>query len=292
MKLSDFFDQQLIVRDNEFNVTYSQYFEAEKCIAYVDNIEFLNKLNLNKNISVVLTSKEFINLISDEKGIVLCEKPKEEFFKLHNKLALEKKFNLVNEHFIHESAKIAPTAIIGNNVQIGANVYICDYAIIKDNTIIGNNTRIESNAIIGADGMQTSYIEDKSFFIEHLGGVKIGNYCHIYEGAIIQKPYQAYFTEIGNYSKISVYVNVGHGSKIGENTVLAGGAQISGNSKIGNNVWIGPSVTIADSIIVGDNAKVRIGSVVIKNVKDSEDISGNFAVSHNSNLKNYLKLIR
>jgi UDP-3-O-[3-hydroxymyristoyl] glucosamine N-acyltransferase len=288
MKLSDFFDKNCVLFDANFDVPYSQYFVAEKCIAYIENIELLEKLSL-KTISALITKKELVEYLPEGKGIVICENPQKEFFNLHNRLALEKKFSLVLENYIHESARIASSAIIGKNVQIGANVQIGDYVIIKDNTIIGENTRIESNAIIGACGMQTSYLEDKTFYVEHLGGVKIGNYCKILEGAIIQKPYQAYYTEIGDYSTISVHVNIGHGSKIGKSTLIAGKAQISGLCTIGDNVWIGPSAIIADNIRIGDNAKIRIGSIVIRNVKEGDDVSGNFATNHNSNLKNYLK---
>jgi len=64
---------------------------------------------------------------------------------------------------------------------------------------------------------------------------------------------------------------------------------VSGNVIIGNSVWIGPSSTIRDGIKIGSNAKIRLGSVVLTDVAENEDVSGNFAYNHNKNLLNYLK---
>ena len=40
---------------------------------------------------------------------------------------------------------------------------------------------------------------------------------------------------------------------------------------------------------IGDDAEVRIGAVVIQDVPDGGDVSGNFARGHAGNMKRYLK---
>jgi len=60
--------------------------------------------------------------------------------------------------------------------------------------------------------------------------------------------------------------------------------------KMGNDVVLGPSVAIKDGITIGNRARIRLGSVVIEDVKDGTDLSGNFAVRHLSNLRNYARI--
>jgi len=45
-------------------------------------------------------------------------------------------------------------------------------------------------------------------------------------------------------------------------------------------VWIGPNSTISDHISIGNSAIITLGSVVCKNVKSKQTVTGNFALEH------------
>jgi UDP-3-O-[3-hydroxymyristoyl] glucosamine N-acyltransferase len=128
--------------------------------------------------------------------------------------------------------------------------------------------------------MLNTLVGGQSFPLLFAGGVKIGYRCEILTNAVIQRPYQAFYTNIGDDCKISVKAVVGHGVSIGRGTMVAGNAQISGDVVIGEEVWIGPSVTIASAVSVGDRAQVKLGSVVVSDVQPGQHVSGNFAVDH------------
>jgi len=53
---------------------------------------------------------------------------------------------------------------------------------------------------------------------------------------------------------------------------------------LGNNVWIGPKCVILNRLSIGDGSKVLMGPVVIRNVKENESVSGNFALPHDKHL--------
>lgn len=285
-----FFKGEQIIRDKDFLNTYAVGREIESTIAYANDLPTLNAINKISSISTVITNNNLIEKVIESKGVIVSQNPQKDFYNLHNFMVKEGHITLLNEHLIDDTAIISPTAKISKNVIIGKNVIIEDYVIIASNTVIGDDCVIDSFAVIGAKGMQRTTINGQLFYLEYAGGVKIGARTRILTKAIIQKPYQAFYTSIGHDSVISTNVVIGHGSLIGNNTLLSGNSAIAGNCSIGDEVWIGGGVIVADGIQIQDKAKVQIGSVVIKDVKSNETVSGNFAFDHKKNLKHHLKI--
>lgn len=281
--------QEYVKRDGAFNVTLFPDCDTPNALCYLGHKKFAKKINNNPNISVVVTTENLAAMVDDEKGLIVHDKPGQLYYDIHNFLAKNNE-PLVRDAFIHPSAVIAETAILKGNVIIEEGVVIEDYVVIYENTIVGKNTYIGAGAILGNMGMQNIRVDGINYKVKFLGGVKIGENCEILSRAMIQKPYHAFFTTIGNNAKISVKTSVGHGSSVGNNTLIAGGCTVAGNVTIGNDVWIGPGSTIRDGISIGDNAKVMFGSNVAQSIRNEQVVSGSFALDHKKNLQNLSKL--
>ncbi|QAA82898.1 hypothetical protein EI546_14740 [Aequorivita sp. H23M31] len=285
-----FFCSNRIIRENKFSFTYAVGQELDNSIAFANDRKSLNALNNIPSVSVIITTEELANVVSEEKGLILSENPKKDFFLLHNYMIKENHISALNGNDIDESAVIAPTARIGNNVIIGKNVTIDDYTIIESNTVIGDDCEIGPFVVIGTTSLQRTLIDGRLFRLEFAGGVKIGDRSRVLTGAIIQKPYQAFYTTVGEDSVISTRVIVGHGSKVGNRTLMSGGAGIAGNCILGDDVWIGSGAIVADNLKIGDKAKVLLGSVVVRDVGPNEVVSGNFALDHKKNIRQHIKI--
>ena len=104
---------------------------------------------------------------------------------------------------IHDTAFIAPGAVVLGDVTIGENSGIWYNAVVRgdrDSIVIGRESNIQDNAVV------------------HLGSgypVEIGDHVTIGHGAII------------------------HGCKIGDNTMIGMGAILMNGCKIGKNCIIG-----------------------------------------------------
>lgn len=290
MLLSNFFLPPTLVRDAEINCTMFPSSKVSGSVCYASTHSVVEKANENGYITAIITTAHLAHLVGHQKGLVIDEQPEKKYFLLHNFMVSKNLLHLIDAPFISSEASIASTAIIGKNVQINAGVEIAHNAQIEDNSIIGAGTYVGPNVIIGAEGMQNLKVDGKFFKVHYAGGVRVGSGCQILANSIIQKPYQAFFTEIGNDTKISVKTSVGHGCRIGNNGMVAGNCTIAGNVSIGDNVWMGPSSTIGDGLTIGDNVKILIGSVVVKNLADAAEVSGNFAVDHLQTLKHYAKI--
>lgn len=292
MKLSEFFTDEKLVRDAHVKLTHFANQSLDGIICFALNEGYVAQANKNENVKAVITYDKYKDLVHSDKGLIISDNPKNDYYLLHNYMFEHGYMNMVGEYSIAKSAQISPTAIIEKNVIIGENVIIGDYSIIKSQTMIGDNTYIGSHCIIGARGLNNTRIDDDFIYVYDAGGVKIGKNCEVLDASIIQKSIHREMTSVGDNTKISVHVNIGHGTIIGKRTLIAGSAQIAGYVSIGNDVWIGPSSVISHNLKVLDNAEIKIGSVVVKNVKKDAVVSGSFAYDHNKNLKNYIKAQR
>jgi UDP-3-O-[3-hydroxymyristoyl] glucosamine N-acyltransferase len=262
-------------------------------ITFCEKINFLHKALENNNISVIITTENLYKTIKKDynKSYILVENPKFYFWKLYNFLVEKDFFKTFKvKHFRGKNIDIHPTAYVEYNTYIGDNVKIGAYSIILEGTIIESNSVIHNHCTIGAEGLQSTFNEKEKIFIKHIGGVKIGKNVNILSNSVVSRgvfPFE--FTEIGDYTFISLLCSIGHNVKIGKYCNIAGNSLIGGSAIIEDNVWIGPSSTIKDGIIIGKNASIKIGSVVVKDIKHNEEVSGNFAYNHAKRIRNYVK---
>jgi len=289
-KPSSFFSN--VVRDIPFEQTQFANTAMSSSICFVGREQFLLQANENPNITVVIVPESLSDLVAPDKGLIISETPEETFYRLHNQLFIkhgmvpEMTFGLADDVDMHHTAIISELSWIGSGVHIGAGVIIEDYCYI------GDNVRIESGAIIGSSGHYYKQYNDKLFRVEHAGGVWLEQGVQVLAGAVVSKSLHPDFTRVGEDSVVSIQSHVGHGCKIGKRCTLTGNVQVSGFTTIGDDVWVGPSATIGNLLTIGDYARIETGSVVIKNVADSERVSGNYARSHRANIRDYTKKLR
>ncbi len=123
---------------------------------------------------------------------------------------------------IHETAYIAPTAVIIGDVTIGERSNIWFGAVLRGDwgtIIIGDNTSIQENVTIHNEIGST---------------VNIGNDCIIGHHAMIHGP-----CTIGNGCLVGIGANVLHRSKMGDGAVLGAGGVLIGKEIPQRNLAVG-----------------------------------------------------
>lgn len=176
---------------------------------------------------------------------------------------------------IDESACVAQTAVIYDDVEIGADVIIHDYVVIYPNTVIGSGCEIYDHSVLGklptvpGEGGTTSRELKPEYPKLVIGencvlcpgvvlytGSTVGNnnllgdFCSIREEC-----------KIGNNCLISRNVSVNYNTSIGNNTKILDNSHITGNMTIGNHVFISTLVATTNDNTMGrseyDEAHVR-----------------------------------
>lgn len=177
------------------------------------------------------------------------------------------------------NAYIEPGCMIGHGVSIGDDAVILSGAIIK-NAKIGNGFLCNENAVVGAKGFTVAKDrEGNQMRIPTMGRVVIGDYVEIGTLDNISCG-SGGDTVIGDHVKLDTMVHIGHDAFLHRNVEVTACSIIGGYTEIGENAFIGLNATIRNRIKVGRNARVSMGAVVTKDVRESQTVTGNFAVEH------------
>lgn len=159
--------------------------------------------------------------------------------------------------------------VIGRNVRIYPNVVILGKVHIGDNSVIGPGT------VIGFDGFgYTKQPNGNLTKINHYGGVIIGKNVEIGANSCIDRG-TLDDTIIGDNVKIDNLVHIAHNVIIENNVTVIANSMIAGSTIIGKNTHISPSSSILNKLNIGPDSYVGIGSVVLRDVENSEKVFGN-----------------
>lgn len=89
----------------------------------------------------------------------------------------------------------------------------------------------------------------------------------------------SYDVKIGNFNVINTRVNFGHHVEIGDFNVLNPNVQLSGNSKLGSYNSLGLNCAFLPKKMIGDYNVVVPGSIITRNFKNHNFLSGNPAIN-------------
>lgn len=271
-----------VFKDGEFD-TFAQCIVRlnQRIITFLDDTKFINDIITNESITCVICSKENIDIIPKNKGIIISEEPRYTFFLLYN--LFMRKMHVTRETYIAKNVKIGKNVSISDdNVYIGDNVIIGDNTVIEKNTVIENDVIIGPNCVIGSEGFEVKRRNDGTLFlVDHYGSVRIKEKTVLKSMVNIHKAvFDWDVTEIGRNCVIDSFTHIAHGNKIGNSILIGANCIISGNCKIEDYAYLNPFSCIAKRITVGKKSIVNIGSVVTKDVKENSSVTGNFAVDH------------
>lgn len=168
---------------------------------------------------------------------------------------------------VGNNVKIYPNVYIGNNVTIGDHSILHPGVRIYHDCVVGNGVSIHAGTVIGSDGFGFAPQADGSFKkVPQIGNVVIEDNVEIGANSTIDRATMG-STLIKSGAKLDNLIQVAHNVEVGHNTVIAAQAGVSGSTKIGNNVMIGGQAGIVGHIQIADNAKINAQSGVSKSIK-------------------------
>ena len=148
------------------------------------------------------------------------------------------------------TARIHPTAIVHDGVELGADVEIGPFAIVGENCRIGDGcviaarATLERNVILGAGvkvGIGTVLGGDPQDlkFKGEMTTVEIGEGTTIREYTTINRgTTQSYKTTVGKGCFIMSYVHLAHDCHVGDGVILVNSVQLAGHVTVGDKAII------------------------------------------------------
>lgn len=182
----------------------------------------------------------------------------------------------IGAHVVIESGtRIGNSVNIGAGCYIGRNCLIAEQSILNPNVTLYSDTKVgerailHSGAVIGADGF--GFAQDKElahkpwFKIHQIGNVVLGRDVEIGANTTIDRAALG-TTMIGDGVKLDNQIQIGHNVSIDEHTVIAGGTGIAGSTHIGKHCQIGGAVGIAGHLTIADDVVITGKSMVINSI--------------------------
>lgn len=213
---------------------------------------------------------------------------------------------------VHPSAVLAPDAVLGEGVSVGAGTVIGRGVAIGAGTVIdanvtlaegvrigrdsrlypgvsvrefcrlGDRVILHNGVVIGSDGFgyHVSRNADGSPRVAKIpqrGIVELGDDVEIGANSTVDR---ARFgcTRIGRGVKIDNLVQVAHNVTIGDFSGIAAQVGISGSTHVGSGVMLWGQVGLAGHLRIGDGAEIGAQSGVSKDVPPGEFVVGSPAV--------------
>src|SRR5579871_1454154 len=179
---------------------------------------------------------------------------------------------------VDPSARIAATARVHPDAEIGADVAIGEYAIVEEDVVIGAGCRLEpyvyvkrwttmgerneisAGTVLGTDPLDKNFKGDRSY-------LRIGNGNIIREHYTVSRGTQPEsVTEIGDGNYIMTSGHIAHNSKIGNNCVIASCALVAGHVEVEDQAFISGGVVIHQYSKIGRLAMIGGNSRVNSDV--------------------------
>ena len=240
-ELSNIVDGITVLRDGFFSsFGFCETQGITDLLVYINRDSYVDKAK-KESVSCIMTTQALADYYKDlNTGLCIADNPSKLFFQAHNYCA--KNHILYHEcsyrTIIGDDCLISPFAIISEkNVTIGKRCVIEAGAIINENVTIGDDCVIGSNTVVGTRGLEFYRDGNESVYMEHVGGVRIGNNVEIFSNTTVAagliEP-----TQIHDHVKIDNLVHIGHSDIIGENTFIVSGTKLCRSVHIGKRVSI------------------------------------------------------
>jgi UDP-3-O-[3-hydroxymyristoyl] glucosamine N-acyltransferase len=177
-------------------------------------------------------------------------------------------FTYIGEHVsIGRNAKIYPNVFIGDNVKIGDDCILQPGVKVHHDCILGNQVNIHAGTVIGSDGFGFAPDQNGNYKkIPQIGNVIIEDDVEIGANTTIDRATMG-STIIKKGSRLDNLIQIAHNAEVGENTVIAAQAGISGSTKVGNHVIIGGQAGLVGHIQIADGSRINAQSGVSKSIK-------------------------
>ncbi len=187
----------------------------------------------------------------------------------------------------NNSVKIHDTAIIGEDVKLGAGVEIGPYSVIDGEVEIGKNTKIASHVQITG---WTKIGENNKIF----NGVSLGlapqhhdydgekTYLFIGDNNLIREYVTVHRgtvdgggeTRIGNDNLLMAYSHVAHDCSLANNIIMANAANLSGHVTVENEAYISGLVGVHQFVRIGRLAMIGAHSKATKDIPPFLEVKG------------------
>ncbi len=266
-------------------------------LAFLANPKY-EKFIYETQASIVLVNKDFVAAQDIPATLIRVENAYQAFASLlemvsqarPQKTGVDQTAYIAQSAQIGENVYVGPFAYVGENVKVGDNCKIFPHVYLGDNVVVGEKTTLNSGVkvyhdcqlgkqcivhagtVIGGDGFGFAPQADQNYQkIHHIGNVVIEDSVEIGSNVSIDRATMG-STIIRKGVKLDNLIQIAHNVEIGERTVIAAQSGVSGSTKIGKDCMIGGQVGLVGHITIADGVKIAAQSGISSSIKTPDKI--------------------
>ena len=173
---------------------------------------------------------------------------------------------------IADNVNIGAYSIIGANVEIGANCEIGPHVVINGPTKIGAHNKIYQFSSIGEDPQDKKYAGEATLL--EIGDNNLIRECVTINRGTVQG---GGITKVGSNNWIMAYVHIAHDCILGNENIIANNTSLAGHVSIDDFVILGGFSLVSQFNKIGSYAFSAMGSVISRNIPPYVLVSGHMA---------------
>lgn len=172
---------------------------------------------------------------------------------------------------------IYPGVYVGPDCRIGQDCTLYPNVTLYDGTILGNRVTVHAGASIGHDGFGFATYKGRHEKIPQAGWVELHDDVEIGACCAVDRATMGP-TVVGEGSKFSNLIAIGHGTKLGKHCLLVAQTGIAGSTTIGDYCVFGGQSGVCGHINIGNGVRVSAQAGIVGNVADGQEIGGSPAM--------------
>ncbi len=151
---------------------------------------------------------------------------------------------------IGDGVQIGPFSVVENDVTIGPECVLESHVVIKSGTTLGEKNHIFEGAVVGGIPQHTNVPE-------RLGRVIVGAGNTIRENVTIHKAMQpGHHTVIGDHCLLMCNAHVAHDCRLGDHVILTNNVMLAGHVTVGSRAFLSGGAGVHQFCRVGTLAMV------------------------------------
>jgi UDP-3-O-[3-hydroxymyristoyl] glucosamine N-acyltransferase len=267
-------------------------------VSFLANGKYVSKLATSEAGAVILDNDNAQQ--AGDRTLLVAEDP---YYAFRNAMVALHGFRQQPSGGVSDQAVIAPTAQLGQDCHISPFVVIDEGAVVGDRCVIyphchvgaharlgddcvlhpnvavydrcelGDRVTLHSGCVIGQDGFGYATHEGAHHKIPQAGravvesDVEMGANCSVDRATLGD-------TVIGEGTKFSNSVTIGHGTKVGRHNLFVAQVGLAGSVQTGDYVALGGQVGVAGHLSIGDMAQVAGHSGVMNDIPAGVNYGG------------------
>lgn len=160
---------------------------------------------------------------------------------------------------------VGPNCVVERDVSLGSDCRLIANVTVYHGVVMGQRCRVHAGAVIGSDGFGNAADADGWIKVPQLGSVQIGDDVEIGANTCIDRGAIG-DTCLGNDVKLDNLVQIGHNVIIGDHTAFAGQSGVAGSTVIGSRCLIGGATGLNGHIEIADGVSIMGRGNVTKSI--------------------------